>query len=232
MIFAKEDDLHGNGSTALVPLALATNCGLDLNVDSFDATSKDSGSWQASMPGMKSWSMNTDNLYCPDYDVLMALTINRTLLTLYWIPTENTEALNQVTHTPTLSEGGNTYKYYYGTAWINNVSASAPNADASNYNVGFTGTGALTPSDTLPSVGIGASQSVLSLAKGGSAKVVISNATGVLSAVTSNAKITATIANGVVTIAAASDAVAGPYNVAITDAGTSTTVYVYVTVLA
>lgn len=230
MIFLEEGALLGNASTNLVPLALATSCSLDFTVDSFDVTSKDSGSWQASIPGMKSWTMSTENLYCPDVDKLKALAMARTVLKLYWIPSHNTEALNQVTHTPTLSEGGNTYKYYVGDAWINNISDTAANNEAANYSVAFTGTGSLTPSNVLPTVGIGASRDVIALAQDGTAEVVITGATGVLSATTSNVKITATIANGVVTIKAANDAPAGAYIVTIADAGTSTTVYVFVTV--
>lgn len=230
MIFVREGDLEGNSSDALVALALATSCSFDFSVDAFDVTSKDSGSWSASIPGMKSWTMSSENLYCPDADKLLALAIARTTLKLYWIPSHNTEALNQVTHTPTLTESSNTYMYYVGDAWINSLSASAANNEASNYSISFTGTGALTQSNTLPTVGIGVSRAALTLGQGDSAEVVVSNATGVLSASTSNAKITTSIANGVVTISAASDASAGAYIVTITDAGTSTTTYVFVTV--
>ena len=232
MIFVCEGDLYGNASDALVALALATTCSLNFNVDSFDTTSKDSGSWQASLPGMKSWSMSTDNLYCPAADKLLALAINRITLKLYWIPAENTEALNQVTHTPTLTEGGNTYKFLMGEAWINNVSATASNNEASNYSVQFTGTGMLTQSNTLPSVGIGVSRDTLPLVQGASGEVIVTGATGTLSATTSNAKVTCTITNGVATIAAADDCPAGAYIVTIADAGTSTTAYVFVTVTA
>ncbi len=232
MIFVREGDLYGNASDALVALALATTCSLNFNVDSFDATSKDSGSWQASLPGMKSWSMSTDNLYCPAADKLLALAINRVTLKLYWIPAENTEALNQVTHDPALTVDGNTYMYYAGDAWINSYTANAANNEAANYTVNFTGTGALVPSDTLPTVGIGVSRTSLGIVKGGNAKVVVSNATGALTATTSNTKVTATIANGVVTIAAAADCPVGAYIVTIADAGTSTTAYVFVTVAA
>ena len=232
MIFVREGDLYGNASDALIALALATTCSLNFNVDSFDATSKDSGSWQASLPGMKSWSMSTDNLYCPAADKLLALAINRVTLKLYWIPAENTEALNQVTHDPALTVDGNTYMYYAGDAWINSYTANAANNEAANYTVNFTGTGALVPSDTLPTVGIGVSRTSLGIVKGGNAKVVVSNATGTLTATTSNTKVTATVANGVVTIAAAADCPVGAYIVTIADAGTSTTAYVFVTVAA
>lgn len=232
MIFVREGDLYGNASNQLIALALATSCTLDFTVDAFDVTSKDSGSWAASIPGMKSWSMSTENLYCPDYDRLLALAIARTPLKLYWIPSHNTEALNQVTHTPTLTEGGNTYKFLMGEAWINNVSATASNNEASNYSVQFTGTGMLTQSNTLPSVGIGVSRDTLPLVQGASAEVIVTGATGTLSATTSNAKVTCTITNGVATIAAADDCPAGAYIVTIADAGTSTTAYVFVTVTA
>lgn len=232
MIFVREGDLYGNASNALIALALATTCTLNFNVDSFDATSKDSGSWQASLPGMKSWSMSTDNLYCPAADKLLALAINRTKLKLYWIPAENTEALNQVSHDPALTVDGNTYMYYAGDAWINSYTANAANNEAANYTVNFTGTGALVPSDTLPTVGIGVSSPNIVIARGGNAKVVVSNATGTLTATSNNAKVTATVANGVVTIAAANDCPVGAYIVTVNDAGTSTTAYVFVAVVA
>lgn len=230
MLFVREGDLYGNASDQLVALALATSCTLNFNVDEFDVTSKDSGSWKASIPGMKGWDMSTENLYCPDYDRLLALAIARIPLKLYWSPSHNTEALNQVTHTPTLSEGGQTYKYLVGTAWINNVSATASNNEAANYSAAFTGTGMLTQSNTLPSVGIGVSRDVLPIRNGESDEVVVTGATGALSATTSNAKITCTIVNGVATIAAADDCPAGAYIVTIADAGTGTTAYVFVTV--
>ena len=232
MIFVREGDLYGNASDALVALALATTCSLNFNVDSFDATSKDSGSWQASLPGMKSWSMSTDNLYCPAADKLLALAINQVTLKLYWIPAENTEALNQVSHDPALTVDGNTFMYYVGDAWINSYTANAANNEAANYTVNFTGTGALVPSDTLPTVGIGASRTNLDIVKGGNAKVVISNATGTLTATTSNAKVTATIANNVATIAAAADCPVGAYVVTFGDDGTHSRVYVFVIVTA
>ncbi len=232
MIFVREGDLYGNASNQLIALALATSCSLNFTVDAFDVTSKDSGSWKASIPGMKGWDMSTENLYCPDYDRLLALAIGRVPLLLYWIPAHNTESGNQVTHTPTLSEGGNSYKYLVGTAWINNVSATAANNEAANYSVAFTGTGALTQSDTLPDGGIGVNRPTLNLAQGGSDDVIVTGATGALTATTSNVKVTATITNGVVAIAAAADCPAGAYIVTIADAGTSTTCYVFVTVTA
>ena len=151
MLFVKEGDLFGTQSSTLIFLGMATSCSLNLNVDAFDVTSKDSGSWRASVPGMKSWEMSTDNLYSAHYDKLMAVAMSRATIKLYWSPAANTESSNEVTHTPSLTVDGVEYKYYVGDAWINNVSANAPNDDAATYTCSFTGTGALTQSDTLPS---------------------------------------------------------------------------------
>lgn len=232
MIFVVEGELFGNASTALVPFAMATGCTFNFTVDSFDVTSKDSGSWSASLPGTKSWDMSTDNLYCPHADKLLAVAMARTKLKLYWIPSINTEAGNVVTHDPALTVDGETYKYYVGDAWINNFSANANNGEAANYSVSFTGTGALTASDTLPSIGIGVDRSDLTIVKGNSAQVYVSNFTGTLSATCSYTGVTTSIANGVVTISVAGTASAGATHVTISDSGTSSSCYVSVIIKA
>ena len=232
MIFVEEGELYGNASTSLIAIAHATSCMLNFTVDEFDTTSKDTGSWKASVPGMKGWNMTSDNLYTPDADKLLSLAIARTTIKLYWIPSSNTESSNMVTHTPSLSEGGNTYKYYVGNAWINNIQATAPNDDNANFTVSFTGTGALTQSNALPSQGIGANRDVVPMVQGDSTSVEVSGATGTITATTSNAKVTATVSNGVVTISVADDCPAGAYTVTINDAGTSTKNYVFITVTA
>lgn len=230
MIFVVEGELNGTSSTNLIPLAFANSCSLNLNVDSFDVTTKDSGSWKASMPGQKSWDMSSSNLYCQDYDKLVSVWMNRTNLHLYWIPSANTEANNEVTHDPDLNASGEEQKYYVGEAYISSISASANNGEASNYDVSFTGTGALSASNTLPTIGIGTDHSVLNIVKGSSAQVVVHNYTGTLSATCSDSNTTATIANGVVTISVAAGATAGGSFVTISDAGTSTSTIVYVTI--
>ena len=232
MIFVKQDDLLGNGSSALMALGMATSCDLNVTVDEFDATSKDSGSWKASKPGMKGWSMSTSNLYTSHSDKLLALQINRTPIKLYWIPAENTENNNVASHTPALTVDGESFMFYSGDAWINNFQATANNNEAANYTVNFTGTGPLTPSNSLPTNGIGVDRSQIHIGAGGSEQVVVSNATGTISATCSYTGITCTVSNGVVTIAAASDISAGAANVLISDSGTSTSCYVSVVVSA
>lgn len=231
-IFVVEGELNGTASTNLVPLALANSCSLNINVDSFDVTTKDSGSWKASLPGMKSWDMSSSNLYCPDYDKLVAVMLNRTKIHMYWCASANTEANNEVTHTPDLNASGSEQKYYVGEAYISSISASANNGEASNYDVSFTGTGALSASNTLPTIGIGVDQTVLNITQGNSAQVIVHNYTGTLSATCSDANTTATIANGVVTISVGAAATAGGSYVTISDSGTGTSTIVYVTIIA
>lgn len=232
MIFVKQDDLLGNGSSALMAFGMATSCELNVTVDEFDATSKDGGSWKAPEPGMKGWSMSTSNLYTPHADKLLMLQIARKKIKLYWIPSENTETNNETSHTPALSVDGETYKFYSGYAWINNYQSTANHNETANYTVNFTGTGPLTPSDSLPTNGIGVDRSQIHIGAGGSEQVVVSNATGTISATCSYTGITCTVSNGVVTIAAASDISAGATHVLISDSGTSTSCYVSVVVSA
>lgn len=232
MLFVKEGDLFGNSSTALVFLGMATGCTMNLTVDPFDVTSKDSGSWKASIPGMKSWDMSTDNLYSEHFDKLMTLAMARTTIKLYWSPATNTESNNEVTHTPSLTVDGESYKYYVGDAWINNISANAPNDDAATYTCQFTGTGALTQSNSLPSQGVGVNEASKSMVQGGTSQFTVTGYTGTVTATPSNAKVTATVSNGVITVNVADDCPAGAYTIAVADSGTSTTTYIMVTVTA
>lgn len=217
MIFVKEGDLYGNASTALIPFAHATTCSLNIDVEAFDITSKDTGSWKASLPGMKSWSLSSDCLYTPDADKLAAVMLNRIPLKCYWCPSENTEFQNQVSHDPSLNQGDDSYMYYAGDAWINSFQATANNNEAANYTVNLTGTGPLTPSNQLPSVGIGVDRPMLTIAPGDNANVNVSNASGPLTATCSYTGVTTTITNNVVKINVAGSAAEGATHVLISD---------------
>ena len=232
MFFVKEDDLLGNGSQARIPLALATSCSLNISVEAFDVTSKDSGSWKESDPGMKSWDGSSDTLYCPHNDRLIQLMLNRTKIEVWWSPATNTESSNQVSHTPSLVVDGETYNFYKGYAWINNISANAGNNEAANYTVSFTGTGPLSPDSKFPTQGIGVDNAHLAATGGDVLTVQVQNFTGTVTATSSSAgNVAATVgAYGVVTLAVDDSATAGMYVITIADSGTSTTCYVTVLV--
>ena len=231
LVWVEQNDLDGNGSHALTPLAGAQSSSMNVTVDEFDATSKDSGSWKASIPGLKGWSVSSSHLYCEQTDKLLMLQLNRAIFHVYWVPAHNTESQNEVTHTPSLEVDGQTFTGYYGKVWINNFSADAPNAQASNCSMDLTGTGPLIPTTSLPNGGIGVSRPSLSIVQGRSAEVIVTFATGALTATTSNAKVTCNFVNGVATISIADDCPAGPYTIIVHDAGTNSDAYIFVTVL-
>lgn len=226
-IFVKEDDLLANGSSALIYLGLAATCELDITTDAMEYTSKDSGSWKESKPGMKGWSMSTSNLYTEHADKLLALQINRTILRLWWTPARNTESGNAADHTPDLNIEGQTLMQYSGMAWINSFHANASNGETANYTVNFTGTGPLTPYSKLPGAAVGVDQPNLSILAGESAQVIASGFTGTLTATCSYTGVTCTVgAGGVVTVDVADTASAGATHILLSDSGTSTTCYV------
>jgi len=227
MIFVKQDDLLGNGSQQLMALGMATSCELNVTVDEFDTTSKDSGSWKASKPGMKGWTMSTSNFYTPHSDKLLALQIARIPIKLYWISANNTENANVAEHTPALTVDGETYMQYSGDAWINNFQATANNNENANYTCNFTGTGPLSSDNKLPGAAVGVDRPNLSLEDGESAQVIASGFTGTLTATCSYTGVTCTVgAGGVITVAVAAGATPGATHITVADSGTSSTCYV------
>lgn len=230
MPFVREGDLLGTSSNNMIALGLATSCAFNLNVDEIDITSKDSGSWKDSIPGRKSWDMSTDNLYCEHYDKLMALAINRTPIKLHWFPSQNVEANNEVSHTPTTNNQGETLKGYEGMAFINSVSANANNNEAASYSAAFTGKGAIVPTTTVPGGGLGLSTPMITVTKGSSNTIMAVNPAGQITASITATGVSATVANGIITVSASASASPGAYVLTISD-GTST-IYAMVTVVA
>lgn len=236
MLFMKESALTGitPATDKWVCLGHATSCSFNLNVDSLDISSKDSGSWAASKPSRKSWDASSDCLHTMDYDRLMKLAIDRTEFDILFCAAVNTESGNAVTHTPSnLPEGAqaDSFKCYSGRVWINSISQNSPNGDAASYSISLTGTGALDTSATIPTISIATNINLLSIVQGQSAQVIVSNYTGTLSAVCSDANTTATFSDEVCTISVGASATTGGSYVTISDSGTGTEAIVYVTII-
>lgn len=143
-LFVDNQVLHGSGATTgNTCFAFATNCTLNLNVDSIDITSKDSGSWADSLPNRKSWTISTDCLYSEDYDALMQLAIGRTVFEVQWCSCVNTETGNTVTHAANHTVGNGHYAWFKGNVFIDSINASAGTDEAGNYSVTMTGKGKL-----------------------------------------------------------------------------------------
>lgn len=117
------------GSTAITH---ATKHTLELNMDTRDATTKDSAGWTETLEGKRNWTISGEAMFAFDatygHDELTALIINRTSVTLKF----STEV------------SGDTY--FTGTGWLKSCSADASNEETTTYSFSFEGTGALTKS--------------------------------------------------------------------------------------
>ncbi|MFW5847942.1 MAG: phage tail tube protein [bacterium] len=114
----------------------ATSHSLEVSGDILEAPSKDSGQWLDKVYGRSNWTASMDGLVTFDdekynYDYLLNKKINQEDLTVVF-------ALNNGDNEP-----DTTKKYYKGTALIESVSLTAPDADNTTYSVSLQGSGAL-----------------------------------------------------------------------------------------
>lgn len=112
------------------PIAKSTTCGLQFTTEMRDCTNKDTAGWKAFLPGVKTWQMSAEMLFCFDQTYngayLTAAQIAKTLFTLYF-KTSNTDN-----------------EYFYGTAYITSCQMNAGTEANVSFTVQFQGTGALT----------------------------------------------------------------------------------------
>tara|TARA_R110000824_G_C15065622_1_gene662901 strand:+ start:503 stop:967 length:465 start_codon:yes stop_codon:yes gene_type:complete len=138
--------ISGTGLTELV--AYSTNATLNINHNTRSTSSKESGGWEESMEGIRSWDISCDALYAwlqPDGNPITQTTLSdmftayihaRTSFTIIWG--------NAFT-------SGDGWTKYTGDCWMTSASISAPNEDTATFTVTFQGTGALAQSiDTTP----------------------------------------------------------------------------------
>jgi len=118
--------LYANGS---VKIANCVSNDLDISVATRDTTSKDSGGWKTSLPGLRSWSCsaecNFDQSANYTFDQLFALVDARTVFTTYLSTTVTGD------------------KKYSGSVIITNLKRSAGNENNVTFSCTFEGTGAL-----------------------------------------------------------------------------------------
>tara|TARA_R110002020_G_scaffold146868_1_gene321808 strand:- start:54 stop:512 length:459 start_codon:yes stop_codon:yes gene_type:complete len=131
--------IAGTASTALV--AYSTNATLNINHSTRSVSSKDSGGWEESMEGMRSWDISCDALYAwldPDGDPLTKTSLSdmftayittRTSFTIRWGNT---------------STSGDGWTKYTGDCWMTSASITAANEETATFTVTFQGTGSLT----------------------------------------------------------------------------------------
>lgn len=115
-------------------IAEMTDASFSFTHEPRDITTKDSGGYRELLPGLRSWSMSSSNLFAFDsaYGVenLRDAIIARTALTLRW----GTQASGD--------------EYVQGSAYITSLEENSPGAeDNVTYSVTFEGTSSLTLAD-------------------------------------------------------------------------------------
>jgi predicted secreted protein len=126
-------------------IAYATSCSLSLNIDTPDASTKQSLGWADEIGGQKSWSLTTDGLatvipgsvatYVSTTE-LNNLAIARAAVTVKFTTVDNS-TVGGVTPV-----SGDTI--YSGSAFIESVDLTADMENPVTYSVSFKGTGPLT----------------------------------------------------------------------------------------
>jgi len=122
-----------NGTLVLVnadgtAIASTTDATLNVEMDTPDASTKDSAGWADHIQGQKSWSVDVEGLATFDYSngnvqQLVDYIVNRDTIAIRFLP--------------------NAGVAYYGDASCTSVSVGAPNEDTASISGTFTGKGTL-----------------------------------------------------------------------------------------
>lgn len=138
-------------------IGYATNHTLSINADTKETSTKDSGGkWQTSEVGILSWSASSENLMSNNqkgvgYQELVDYMINRTTLTGVFTLEGNSTDLdtNKLDNVPNSGwTPDSEAPTLTGNMIITSVELNAPNGENATFTVQFTGTGALTLSNT------------------------------------------------------------------------------------
>jgi len=117
-------------------IAYSQSCKLSLQLDMRDTTTKDSSGWKTILPGLQSWTMETNGLVTFDtahnYAYLMNLVLNKTSIAL----------LFKTANVDDFTFGGNAY--------LQNVSIDSPNQANATFACSFVGNGQLTLTGSTP----------------------------------------------------------------------------------
>ena len=112
------------------PMGAAKSCTLNINVDTPDASNKDSAGYSASIAGQISWDGSFDGLYDPsgtyNFEYLYDEVVSRSITTVVEIA--NIDGTG----------GGEVYR---GTAILNSLSLTADMEQPATYSGTFKGTG-------------------------------------------------------------------------------------------
>ena len=139
--------LVGSGPNALI--GYGTNATLNINHSPRSTSSKESGGWDESMEGMRSWDVSCDCLYAwlqPDGSALTTTSLSD-MFTAYIA----TRAQFLITFGANTAESGIGKTKYSGQAWLTSANITAATEDTATFTVSFQGSGVLTQTiDTTP----------------------------------------------------------------------------------
>jgi hypothetical protein len=118
-----------------VAIGCATDVSINVDVDTVEASCKDSEGWTESVPGDKSWTADISAIKRiftdPDDDTNVS----------------STQIFDSIVDGDTLvlafGTGVTGHTRYTGTAWVNNWGESAGNSGAATWSASFKGTGPL-----------------------------------------------------------------------------------------
>tara|TARA_R110002124_G_C8805405_1_gene502760 strand:- start:258 stop:713 length:456 start_codon:yes stop_codon:yes gene_type:complete len=129
-------------------VAYSTNATININHATRSTSSKESGGWEESMEGMRSWDVSCDALYA--WLTPASGAISNTTLSDMFTAYISTRTSFTLTFGNTRTDGDGWTKYS-GDAWMTSASISAPNEDTATFTVSFTGSGVLTQTiDIIP----------------------------------------------------------------------------------
>ena len=131
------------GETTKLPVAFSTDAKLDIQLQTREISSKDSGKWEESAGNKLSWTSSTDALYAED---LTSVGVNA-VEELYALMIERKPvdfAFGVTTGTAPEWTMDATKKNFTGKVIITGLSLNAPDGDSATYSLSLKGTGALT----------------------------------------------------------------------------------------
>tara|TARA_R100001244_G_C5113547_1_gene121718 strand:- start:126 stop:572 length:447 start_codon:yes stop_codon:yes gene_type:complete len=122
-------------------VAYATNGTLNINHTTRSTSSKESGGWEESMAGMRSWDASCDALYAWLTPAGGDIT-NTTLSDMFTAYIDTRTTFNLTFGSKRISGIG--WTKYTGDAWMTSASITAGNEESATFTVSFQGTGVLT----------------------------------------------------------------------------------------
>lgn len=129
-----------------LPVAFASSCGLDISTEEIDISNKMCGSWAASLPGKKSFTISCESLLtrktgAMSFDTLLEKQIAGETLKFFFGGTSKEDVLTNTGGEFTKDSTGQCYE---GDVMITSLSLKSDNGQIASCSASFKGIGAMT----------------------------------------------------------------------------------------